>query len=103
MTADIETAKLSYDKWHEQYPVDSGCDTPWHRWTQARLDPAAHLNGRIVLEIGCGRGGFARWLARVSEPRLLVAADFSESAVRMGRGLPDTHRRSTINWETADI
>lgn len=103
MTIDIAAAKRSYDEWHERYAVDSECNTPWHKWTQARLDVAAQLDGRDILEIACGRGGFARWLSRISDPRILVAADFSESAVRMGRDFDDAQGRPAVSWQTADI
>jgi ubiquinone/menaquinone biosynthesis C-methylase UbiE len=103
MTTDTATAKQSYEKWHTRYPVDSDCDTPWHRWTQARLDAATHLDNRDVLEIGCGRGGFARWLGRMSHPRVVVAADFSETAVCMGRAFADAQPSPAVDWQTADI
>src|SRR5947208_1898178 len=53
-----------YDSWHESvagYEVSTGGLThPWHI-TVARLLP--DLRGQRVLEIGCGRGDFAVWLA----------------------------------------
>lgn len=39
------------------------------------------LGGRDVLEVGCGRGGGASWIARHHRPRCTVGLDFSAAAV----------------------
>jgi ubiquinone/menaquinone biosynthesis C-methylase UbiE len=38
-----------------------------------------------VLEIGCGRGDFARWMARKHPRSKITAVDFSETAIRLAR------------------
>ena len=79
----------SYDAWHDALPVDADTDTPWHRLLRAHLEPARDLAGRRVLEIGCGRGGFACWLAARpagERPAEIVAADFSAGGRRQGAG-----------------
>ena len=53
------SAKARYDEWHRCYDVDRATDTPWHRLALAHLDPGLDLAGKQVLEIACGRGGFA--------------------------------------------
>ena len=45
----------------------------------------APLVGREVLEIGCGRGGGAAYLARTFDPRRVVAVDLSPRAVALCR------------------
>lgn len=99
---------VSYDAWHAALPVDTDTNTPWHRLLRAHLVPARDLAGRRVLEIGCGRGGFACWLATrpgPERPGEIVAADFSPAAVAKGRehaarlGLPE----GLVSWETGDI
>lgn len=46
---------------------------------------AVPLGGREVLEIGCGRGGGASFVARYLKPRRLVAVDLSPRAVALCR------------------
>jgi SAM-dependent methyltransferase len=47
---------------------------------------AVPLAGRDVLEVGCGRGGGASFVARYHAPRRLVAVDLAPSAVALCRG-----------------
>jgi ubiquinone/menaquinone biosynthesis C-methylase UbiE len=46
---------------------------------------AVPLAGRDVLEVGCGRGGGASFVARYHGPRRMVAVDVAESAVALCR------------------
>ena len=72
----------AYDAWHGRHEVDAEADSPWHQMIKARLDPERDITGRRILEIGCGRGGFACWLARhPAGPAEVVAADFSPAGV----------------------
>lgn len=98
-------SRQAYETWHERLDVDAETETPWHRLVKARLDPARDLAGKRVLEIGCGRGGFACWLA-TSEPHApaeVVAADFAETAVAKGKAFAARRGLSGITWEVADI
>ena len=71
-----------YDAWHALRGVDADADAPWHQMMKARLVPERDLTERRLLEIGCGRGGFACWLAGGAHPPSeIVAADFSQSAI----------------------
>lgn len=77
--AEPDELRKRYDTWHAELHVDVDADAPWHRLLRPhvnRLVPSAD-----VLEIGCGRGGYAAslWLA---QPRRLVATDFSPVAVQ---------------------
>lgn len=45
----------------------------------------APLAGRDVLEVGCGRGGGAAYVARAFDPRRVVAVDLSPRAVALCR------------------
>jgi SAM-dependent methyltransferase len=57
-----------------------------------------------VLEIGCGRGGFACWLASRSErPSEIVATDFAATAVRKGQEFAVQRGLSGITWRVGDI
>jgi 2-polyprenyl-3-methyl-5-hydroxy-6-metoxy-1,4-benzoquinol methylase len=98
------TARSAYDDWHERYPVDADTDSPWHRMVKAHLQPARDLEDRKILEIGCGRGGFACWLAsRSPQPRAVIAADFAHTAVIKGREFSRANHISRVSWEVGDI
>jgi 2-polyprenyl-3-methyl-5-hydroxy-6-metoxy-1,4-benzoquinol methylase len=69
----------TYDAWHatqEKGVWDEPPSTAWHMLTIPYLPD---LSGKRVLEIGCGNGIFARYLA--TQGAELVAADFSEEAI----------------------
>ena len=73
----------AYDDWHRNFETsEDPIDTPWHQLAIPHLPP---LDGMRVLEIGCGRGGFSRFLA--SHDADLVAADFSPAAVDVAQHL----------------
>lgn len=86
----------AYDQWHAALAVDEDASAPWHELVKKHLPP---LVGARVLEIGCGRGGFARWLVERA-PSRLVAADFSATAV--GKAA-DFNRGSRARFAVADI
>jgi len=46
---------------------------------------AADLRGLAVLEVGCGRGGGASYIARYLRPRILVGVDLSSRAAALCR------------------
>ena len=81
----IREAREAYDAWHERVSDTVALDTPWHRLVQEALRLDRDLDGRRVLEIACGRGELAQWCASRGRPVLLIAADFSISAVRFAR------------------
>ena len=71
---------------------------------KARLDPERDMTGRRILEIGCGRGGFACWLARhPAGAAEVVAADFSQAAVAKARDFATGHGITRVTWAVADI
>ncbi|HEV3329750.1 MAG TPA: class I SAM-dependent methyltransferase [Bryobacteraceae bacterium] len=98
------TTKTAYNEWHEGLAVDHLADTPWHRLVKTHLSASRDLVGKRVLEIGCGRGGFACWLAsQQGSPREMVAADFSPSAVQKGKHFAAGKGLTQIRWEVMDI
>lgn len=71
-----------YNAWHEHLAdIESPIAEPHHPWhvTVARLLP--DLQNQRVLEVGCGRGDFAIWLANKYPESEVVAVDFSEVAI----------------------
>jgi ubiquinone/menaquinone biosynthesis C-methylase UbiE len=83
----LASSKQEYDKWHESMAAaEQGPDgarlQPWHE-TVLKLLP--DLNGRDVLEIGCGRGDFAFELIRRYPLARIHGVDFSEKAIEIAR------------------
>lgn len=104
MNSSIASSRSAYDSWHEQLAVDTDTDTPWHRLLKSNLIPERDLAGKRVLEIACGRGGFACWLATQSQrPDEVFAADFSPAAINKGQAFAVERGISGIRWEVQDI
>lgn len=97
-------ARAAYDRWHEPIAADEISHTPWHRLLRRHLDLAADVAGRWVLEIGCGRGSLTRWLiAQPERPARLVAADFSETALRKASAAALKAGLGPVHWKQCDI
>jgi 2-polyprenyl-3-methyl-5-hydroxy-6-metoxy-1,4-benzoquinol methylase len=75
-----------YDRWHQSIAETEvpTATAPWHELVKPRLGDIAGLR---VLEIGCGRGAFAGYLADLGAD--VVAADFSPAAVALAGELLD--------------
>lgn len=100
----IVTSRDVYDQWHGRLAVDADADSPWHAMIKARLDAARDLAGKRVLEIGCGRGGFAMWLAsHPSGPKEVVGCDFSPVAVAKAAEYAAAKGVGGVRWDVADI
>lgn len=73
-----------YDEWHGRVFGDgTGHEdeqSPWYRLVLERLAP---VEGKRILEIACGRGGFCGTLAR--RGAVVSGADFSERAVQIAQ------------------
>ncbi len=70
----------------------------------AIASPEDDLKDKRVLEIGCGLGRFAVWLAtQPNRPREIFAGDFSPVAVDNGRKLPIEAGSQAIEWFVGDI
>ena len=71
-----------YNAWHQHHAdTEAQVEEPHHPWhvTVARLLP--DLKDRKVLEVGCGRGDFAIWLADKYPQAEVWGVDFSEVAI----------------------
>jgi 2-polyprenyl-3-methyl-5-hydroxy-6-metoxy-1,4-benzoquinol methylase len=73
-----------YNAWHQRVfdsaPEHPDEESPWYRLVLEHLAP---IESKKVLEVACGRGGFARLLA--SRGAAVFGADFSETAVRIAQ------------------
>ena len=99
-----QASRIEYDAWHTKHEVDVESNTPWHTMLKAKLDPQRDLANRRILDIGCGRGGFAVWLAQQpATPKEVVGCDFSPAAVSKAREYALASALSGIRWEVADI
>ena len=98
------TARLVYENWHGAHGVDTDADRPWHRLIKTYLDPKCDLQGKRILEIGCGGGEFCCWLSKQPHrPAQIVGADFAATAVKKGRASALEQRLFGILWEVSDI
>lgn len=98
-----DEARQAYDAWHAQHEVDEAADAPWHLLARAHLPDVA---GRAVLEIGCGRGGFAAWLDGMPgelRPASILAADFSDTAVEKGRAFAVRRGLGRVTFQREDL
>jgi 2-polyprenyl-3-methyl-5-hydroxy-6-metoxy-1,4-benzoquinol methylase len=104
MNRPTDDARNAYEEWHARLEVDAEVGTPWHQLVKQHIVPGRDLCGKLVLEIGSGRGGMASWLAgQESKPRLIVGADFAHTAVRMGRAHTVEKGLGELAWAVADI
>jgi ubiquinone/menaquinone biosynthesis C-methylase UbiE len=74
----------AYDKWHARNGFEVGIPLqfPWY------ASVADHIGQDVrgdLLEVGCGRGEFALWLAETSPRAHVIRVDFSETAIEMAR------------------
>jgi ubiquinone/menaquinone biosynthesis C-methylase UbiE len=73
----------------ERYPI---------QLYQHAVEPV-ELRGRAVLEVGCGRGGGASYLARRHAPGSVLGVDFSPKAIELCRRL---HQAPGLAFEQGD-
>jgi ubiquinone/menaquinone biosynthesis C-methylase UbiE len=77
--------RREYGRWHEQMgrvEAESPLAYPWYESVHRRLEPIS--TGRL-LEVGCGRGQFAIWLAKKKRSLQIIGLDFSDMAVSLAR------------------
>ena len=58
-------------------------ETLTHPWYQTVMQLLPDLNGKKVLEIGCGRGDFSIWLAKKYPEAHITGTDFSPAAIKI--------------------
>jgi len=104
MSSPESLARAAYEAWHPSVQSDlAQPDRPWHHLITMHLRPQ-DIAGRRVLEIGCGRGELACHLSTLADPPShFVAADFAQSAVRLGRSRAERAATTRLSWLVASI
>ena len=71
-----------YDKWHKEMGAGSGDPLRFPWYASVVEEFGSGLTGE-VLEVGCGRGEFAHWLARTAPNVRVTGIDFSPTAIEI--------------------
>lgn len=90
----------NYNTWHQTHLEDNDTATPWHDFVKDKLNHS-DLDGKTSLEIGCGRGGFARYIVSQYDIKEFYACDYSESAIEIAKSKLNNFQR--IKLQTEDI
>lgn len=89
--------KASYDDWHARQTLGEAAATPqFHPWHQTVARRLPDLNGKRVLEVGCGRGDFAIWLAQKFPTAAITAVDFSDKAIEVANARSRVMRAGVV-------
>lgn len=93
----------TYDEWHKNLEVDFGINTPWHKFFTAHEHEFDFKKAKI-LEIGCGRGGFAsNFLSKYDEIiESYYAVDYSQEAISKGELFAENKFRN-LKFQQGDI
>ncbi|MFN0076473.1 MAG: class I SAM-dependent methyltransferase [Prosthecobacter sp.] len=91
-----------YDEWHRQRKRAGEPESPLaHPWYEAVFREMQHYPGGSVLEVGCGRGGFALWLSKQKPEFNITALDFSDSAIAIAKELA-AEQQSAVQFVVGD-
>jgi len=80
--------------------AESNKVSPLYPWHQTVLKLLPDLNGKAVLEVGCGRGDFARLIGQKYPTSKIIATDFSSGAIETAR--LRAANPSNVSFQTAD-
>jgi ubiquinone/menaquinone biosynthesis C-methylase UbiE len=94
--------RTEYDIWHERiYRGDPGhkdAESPWYQLVQEQV---GDVTGLQILEVACGRGGFASKLASVGAS--VTGCDFSFVAVQVAKAKPRPADHLPANFVQGDV
>lgn len=97
----VHDAVGAYDIWHDAREAADERASPTAPWHILTIDHLPDVRGKRVLEIGCGRGVFARYLTE--QGAQVVAADFSPAAVSHARARLEGLDATAIVADVQDI
>ncbi len=98
-----EPESNQYNEWHQQYAQEDDTTSVWHVFIKNNLRAAEDVQDKVLLEIGCGRGGMSNYIASLTPScKQLHACDYSESALEIGQSKFGTHN-NRIAWSQQDI
>ena len=102
MTQEARALSEAYDGWHQNIFESGESPDQGSPWYQLVLEYLVPVEGKRVLEVACGRGGFATVLG--SRGAMVCGADFSAAALRIaGQKASHGNRRSSrIELSQAD-
>lgn len=93
-----EAVLEDYDAWHHQMSHSAEADNPllfaWYESVYRELE--YYTTPCRVLEVGCGRGGFAIWLADKKPHFHITGMDFSGAAIEIANSHAKTKNSSVI-------
>ncbi len=90
--------KVDYNSWHQQHATEDDITTSWHSFVRKSLQQG-DVEGKTILEIGCGRGGFSHFLSTLA-PMRVFACDYSASAIEIAK---QKYEHPLITWKQEDI
>jgi SAM-dependent methyltransferase len=89
---------LTRESWNQRY---QGKDLVWSAAPNATLvDEVSGMNPGRALDLGCGEGRNAIWLAEQGWD--VTGVDFSSVAINRARDIAE-RRRVSVEWEVADL
>ncbi len=89
-------AKDAYDEWHRCHDTGNG---PWYSMVSAFIDARGLVQGKRVLEAGCGSGDYARELG-ARGARSVIGEDFSPVAIAQANDRPNA---DNVSFAVGDI
>ena len=100
LTGDDAGAEIAraYDRWSRTYDTDANATRDLDAEVLRRSSLA--VDGRDVLEIGCGTGKNTVWLAE--RARRVIAMDFSPGMLEVARGRAPTDRVSFVQHDVRE-
>lgn len=98
----LRDVRAKYDAWHLERAAQEDCErtltSPWNAFVLAHI---GDVSGKVILEIGCGRGQLSTHLARLGAR--VLAADFSFQALRILEGRNQQDELCPLNADASKI
>ena len=95
---------FDYDNKNEE-PYLSGEDEKYRYCIQLyhHAVEGLQVGGKTVLEVGCGRGGGASYVARYMSPKKIVGIDYSKNAIALCNRIHNENNLGFVEGDAANI